>query len=139
MTSARRSAPHSPSCPVTSRPRWRATATGLTLVAVLAVAHAWAQTPVHGQTVKPRVEKDLLGEREVPGDAYYGIQTLRALENFKLSGITIDHYPGFVEAWAMVKLAAAQANTDVGAMNPDRLAAIEKASQAVLAGPAGSR
>ncbi len=58
----------------------------------------------------------------------------RALENFQLSGILINHYPGFVEAWAMVKLAAAQANTDVGAMKKERLAAIEKAAQAVLAG-----
>ena len=90
--------------------------------------------PRAGQLVQPRVEKDLLGEKEIPGDAYYGVQTLRALENFKLSGITIDHYPGFVEAWAMVKLAAARANTEVGAMKPDRLAAIEKATQAVLAG-----
>ena len=49
------------------------------------------------------------------------------LENFKLSGVLIDHYPGFVEAWAIVKLAAAHANTDVGAMKPERLAAIEKA------------
>jgi aspartate ammonia-lyase len=106
----------------------------LTLVTVLAVEHVWAQAPGQDPPVKPRVEKDLLGEKQVPGDAYYGIQTLRALENFKLSGITIDHYPGFVEAWAMVKLAAAQANTEVGAMKPDRLAAIEKATQAVLAG-----
>ena len=88
----------------------------------------------NGQLVPPRVEKDLLGEKQIPGDAYYGVQTLRALENFKLSGIAINHYPGFVEAWAMVKLAAARANTEVGAMKPDRLAAIEKATQAVLAG-----
>ena len=72
--------------------------------------------------------------KEIPGDAYYGVQTLRALENFKLSGIAINHYPGFVEAWAMVKIAAARANTEVGAMKPDRLAAIEKAGQAVIAG-----
>ena len=88
----------------------------------------------NGQLVPPRMEKDLLGEKQIPGDAYYGVQTLRALENFKLSGIAINHYPGFVEAWAMVKLAAARANTEVGAMKPDRLAAIEKATQAVLAG-----
>ena len=134
MTRARRSAPHSASGPVTPRRWWHATALGLRILAVLAVAQAWPHTPVLGQTVKPRVEKDLLGEKEVPGNAYYGIQTLRALENFKLSGITIDHYPGFVEAWAMVKLAAAQANTEVGAMKQDRLVAIEKATQAVLAG-----
>jgi len=75
-----------------------------------------------------------LGEKQIPADAYYGVQTARALENFQLSGVLINHYPGFVEAWAIVKLAAAQANTDVGAMKPDRLAAIEKASKAVMAG-----
>src|SRR5215472_3632784 len=82
----------------------------------------------------PRVEKDLLGEKEIPGSAYYGVQTARALENFQLSGVLINHYPGFVEAWAIVKLAAARANTDVGAMKPDRLAAIEKATKEVMAG-----
>src|SRR5262247_4715142 len=81
-----------------------------------------------------RTEKDLLGEKQIPADAYYGVQTARALENFKLSGVLINHYPGFVEAWAIVKLAAARANTDVGAMKPEKLAAIEKACQAVLAG-----
>src|SRR5215469_13693504 len=82
----------------------------------------------------PRVEKDLLGEKEIPGNAYYGVQTARALENFQLSGILINHYPGFVEAWAIVKLAAAQANTDVGAMKPERMAMIQKAADEVLAG-----
>ena len=77
---------------------------------------------------KPRMEKDLLGEKEIPANAYYGVQTARALENFQLSGVPINHYPGFIEAWAIVKLAAAQANTDVGAMKPERLAAIEKAT-----------
>jgi aspartate ammonia-lyase len=83
---------------------------------------------------KARVEKDLLGQKEIPASAYYGVQTARALGNFQISDITINHYPGFVEAWAIVKLAAAQANTDVGAMKPEKLAAIEKASQAVLQG-----
>jgi aspartate ammonia-lyase len=80
------------------------------------------------------MEKDLLGEKEIPANAYYGVQTARALENFQLSGVPINHYPGFIEAWAIVKLAAAQANTDVGAMKPERLAAIEKATAAVRAG-----
>src|SRR5499433_1538168 len=88
---------------------------------------------VQGQE-KVRVEKDLLGEKNIPADAYYGVQTARALENFQISGVLINHYPGFVEAWAMVKLAAARANADVGAMKKDRLAAIEKASKAVMAG-----
>jgi aspartate ammonia-lyase len=94
---------------------------------VFAVVSARAQEKV-------RTERDLLGEKEVPADAYYGVQTARALENFKISGVDINHYPGFVEAWAIVKLAAARANTDVGAMKPEKLAAIEKACNAVLAG-----
>src|ERR1041385_428537 len=83
---------------------------------------------------KVRVEKDLLGEKQIPADAYYGVQTARALENFPLSGVLINHYPGFVEAWAIVKLAAARANADVGAMKPERLAAIEKATAAIRDG-----
>jgi aspartate ammonia-lyase len=83
---------------------------------------------------KVRVEKDLLGEKSIPADAYYGVQTARALENFKLSGVLINHYPGFVEAWAIVKLAAARANADVGALKKERLAAIEKATAAVREG-----
>src|SRR5258708_14361140 len=78
--------------------------------------------PLSGQE-KVRVEKDLLGEKNIPADAYYGVQTARALENFQLSGVLINHYPGFVEAWAMLKLAAALANTDVGAMKKDTLTA----------------
>ncbi len=81
-----------------------------------------------------RVEKDLLGEKQVPAEAYYGVQTARALENFQISGVAINHYPGFVEAWAIVKLAAARANHDVGALNQIKLDAIEKACDAVLKG-----
>ena len=66
-----------------------------------------------------RTEKDLLGEKQVPADAYYGVQTARALENFQISGMPINHYPEFVEAWAIVKLAAARANTDAGAMTKE--------------------
>ncbi len=99
----------------------------------------YAQQASQGQqgsqaTTKTRTERDLLGEKQIPADAYYGVQTARALENFQLSGIPINHYPGFVEAWAIVKLAAARANADVGAMKPERLQAIEKAANAVLAG-----
>ena len=108
--------------------------TGLTLIVAPAAGPAWAQKPAQSSTGKPRLEKDLLGEKEIPADAYYGVQTARALENFQLSGVPINHYPGFVEAWALVKLAAAQANTDVGAMKKERLDAIEKACQAILAG-----
>ena len=81
-----------------------------------------------------RLEKDLLGEKQIPAEAYYGVQTARALENFQISGVRINHYPGFVEAWAIVKLAAARANHDVGAMNKTKLDAIEKASDALMKG-----
>ena len=101
--------------------------TYLTLASLLLVSTAHAQEKV-------RVEKDLIGEKTIPADAYYGVQTARALENFPISGVLINHYAGFIEAWAIVKLAAARANTDVGAMKKDRLAAIEKAAEAVLAG-----
>jgi aspartate ammonia-lyase len=107
--------------------------TARTLFALLVTA-AWAWTSPAAAQKATRTEHDLLGNKEVPADAYYGVQTARALENFQLSGIAINHYPGFVEAWAIVKLAAARANTDVGAMKPEKLAAIEKAAQAVLAG-----
>jgi aspartate ammonia-lyase len=98
----------------------------LTLSCFVAAPSASAQ--------QTRTERDLLGEKQIPADAYYGVQTARALENFKLSGVLINHYPGFVEAWAIVKLAAARANADVGAMKKERLAAIEKASAAVREG-----
>src|SRR6185369_2577314 len=115
----------------------------LTLALSVSPTSLLAQAPASSSTAsqKPapssantRVEKDLLGEKQIPADAYYGVQTARALENFQLSGVLINHYPGFVEAWAMVKLAAARANADVGAMKPDRLAAIEKAAAALIDG-----
>ena len=112
----------------------RQSALALTLLLCI-VPRLGAQDPTPPSTnAAPRTEKDLLGEKQIPGNAYYGVQTARALENFQLSGVLINHYPGFVEAWAIVKLAAAQANTDVGAMKPERLAAIQKASDEVLAG-----
>ena len=81
-----------------------------------------------------RTEKDLLGSKEIPADAYYGVQSLRAIENFPISGTLINQYPGFVEAWAIVKLAAARANTQVGAMKQERLDMIEKAVDSVMKG-----
>jgi aspartate ammonia-lyase len=100
-------------------------------VQAAASAERQAQPAPSGAT---RMERDLLGEKAVPADAYWGVQTARALENFKISGIAINHYPGFIEAWAIVKVAAARANTDVGAMKPEVLAAIEKAGAAVMKG-----
>ena len=103
-----------------------------TLVPSLARADAAVDpAPTNGAT---RTEHDLLGDKQVRADAYYGVQTARALENFQISGLPMNRYPDFVAAYTMVKLAAARANTRVGKMKPERLAAIEKACQAVLAG-----
>jgi aspartate ammonia-lyase len=91
---------------------------------------------IHGAFAqqKFRVEKDLLGEKQIPAEAYYGVQTARALENFQISGFLINHFRGFIEGYAMVKLAAARANFEAGAMKNEQLVAIEKACQAVIDG-----
>ena len=81
-----------------------------------------------------RTEKDLLGEKQIPNDAYYGVQTLRALENFQISGVTTKDYPELVNAFVLVKLAAIRANYDSGALPKYVLDAVEKACKEVLAG-----
>jgi aspartate ammonia-lyase len=81
-----------------------------------------------------RTEHDLLGEKRVPAEAYYGIQTLRALENFQISGRAIRDYPEFVRALALVKLAAARANHDVGDLDKQVLEGIEMACTAIMDG-----
>ncbi len=81
-----------------------------------------------------RTEHDLLGEKSIPTEAYYGIQTLRAVENFHISGVPISHYPELIVGLAMVKLAAARANHEVGAMPAAVLRGIEGACQELIAG-----
>lgn len=67
--------------------------------------------------IATRQEHDLLGYREVPIDAYYGIQTLRAYENFTVSGVRLHQFSTFIRAFATVKKAAAIANNKVGVLN----------------------
>ena len=61
-----------------------------------------------------RLEHDLLGEKAVPADAYYGVQTARGLENFHISGVQLRLYPDLIKALAMVKSAAARATCGSG-------------------------
>lgn len=61
-----------------------------------------------------RTEHDLLGEREVPVESYYGVQTLRAMENFNITNSTLSAYPAIIEGLALVKEAAAEANHELG-------------------------
>ena len=63
-----------------------------------------------------RREHDFLGELDIPADVYYGIQTSRALENFKISGTTISTMPRFIQALGYVKKAAAMANMELGVL-----------------------
>ncbi|MBL8897675.1 MAG: aspartate ammonia-lyase [Planctomycetes bacterium] len=81
-----------------------------------------------------RTERDLLGVREVPATARFGVQTLRAIENFAISHVPLKHYPDLVRGLAMVKLAAARANADVGRLPKKILRAIEHACEQLIAG-----
>jgi aspartate ammonia-lyase len=81
-----------------------------------------------------RIEHDLLGDKAVPANAYYGVQTARALENFHISGVKVRLYPDFIKALAMVKLAAARANFDCGQFGNEVLKGIEGACQELIEG-----
>jgi len=83
---------------------------------------------------KFRVESDLLGELQVPADAYYGVQTQRALNNYKISNTRMCDYPEYVIAMAYVKMAAAAANTELGVLDPVIGNAIVKACQEIVDG-----
>jgi aspartate ammonia-lyase len=81
-----------------------------------------------------RLEHDLLGDKAVPADAYYGVQTARALENFAISGVQLRLYADVIRGFAMVKLAAARANVDCGVFGGDVLIGIEGACQELMDG-----
>ena len=81
---------------------------------------------------RTRVEKDTMGEVEVPANALYGAQTARAVENFPISGLRA--HPAFVDATVRVKLAAARVNARVGLLPRAKARAIETAARQVLAG-----
>ncbi|MEO1767056.1 aspartate ammonia-lyase [Thiobacter aerophilum] len=79
-----------------------------------------------------RIEKDSLGEFKVPADAWYGIQTARAVENFPISGRKPD--VDFIKAHVLIKLAAARANCQPGWLDAQRRDAIVAACERILAG-----
>jgi aspartate ammonia-lyase len=81
-----------------------------------------------------RREKDLLGERDVPAAVYFGVQTLRAAENFPITGIAISQYPLLVKALAAVKEASALANNELGLLDRKICDAIVEAAQEIRAG-----
>ncbi|GAA4984531.1 hypothetical protein GCM10025734_07400 [Kitasatospora paranensis] len=85
-------------------------------------------------TAPQRTEHDLLGERDVPAGAYYGVHTLRAVENFPLTGTPVGVHTALVVALACVKQAAALANRDLGLLDHGRADAIVRACGEIRAG-----
>ena len=81
-----------------------------------------------------RLEHDLLGDYQVPKDAYWGIHTARAVDNFPISGVPIGHYRSLIRALAIVKQATAEANFELGELDPKVKDAIVKASIRVADG-----
>jgi aspartate ammonia-lyase len=81
-----------------------------------------------------RIEHDLLGEREINQACYYGVQTLRARENYNITGVPISHYPRFIHSLAYLKKAAAMANQQLGLLPDEIAAAIGKACDQISAG-----
>ena len=81
-----------------------------------------------------RLEHDLLGQRELPADALYGIQTLRGVENFHISRFRLDQYPLFINGLAYTKWAAAEANHQLGLLTDAQYKGIQAACKAIIAG-----
>ncbi|WP_347159492.1 aspartate ammonia-lyase [Pontibacter chitinilyticus] len=81
-----------------------------------------------------RVEHDFIGEKSIPEEAYYGIQTARAMENFYITGIPVSKEPLFIQAFGYVKKAAAMANRDCGVISPEIAEVICQAADRLIAG-----
>ena len=97
-----------------------------------AVANAQSST---GDTIAAsRLETDLLGELEVPANAYYGVQTQRGINNYKISNLKMSDFPEYIIALAYIKWAAVEANHDLGVINDTIYAAIKQACQEIIAG-----
>ena len=98
----------------------------------------WPDTALGVSASRPllaaRTERDQLGCREVPGRAYFGVQTLRAVENFAISGVVLRDFWRFVNGFAFVKKAAALANAELGVLRADKHDAIVQACNEIVAG-----
>lgn len=81
-----------------------------------------------------RIERDSLGELEIPSDVYWGVHTARAVENFPISKRAIGVYPDLIRAFAQVKQAAARANADLGELDDERADYIDQACQDIIDG-----
>ena len=84
--------------------------------------------------MKYRIESDFLGELKIPSKAYYGIHTQRAIDNFPIAEVAISVYPNIVIAYAMVKLACARANNQLGLLDDDIYHPIVAACERIING-----
>ena len=89
---------------------------------------------LQNQNIMFRTENDLLGDLQVPVHAYYGIQTQRAIDNFKISGVKLYQFPEFIKGLAYVKWAAAETNFQLGLLDEKLKNAIVEAAKEVLTG-----
>ena len=78
-----------------------------------------------------RIESDLLGELQVPVNAYYGVQTQRGINNYKVSNLKMSDFPEYIIAMGYIKLAAVGANHELGVINDEIYAAIAQACKEV--------
>jgi aspartate ammonia-lyase len=98
------------------------------------IRHAVGPEAAHFTSGRTRNEHDLLGDLDVPAEAYYGVQTARARDNFNITGTRISRYGHLIRAFAQVKMAAARANVDCGNLSADKCDAICRAAQELLNG-----
>ncbi|MGH8765220.1 MAG: aspartate ammonia-lyase [Burkholderiales bacterium] len=85
-------------------------------------------------TQPTRIEHDLIGDRQISASAYYGVHTLRALENFPITGTSISIYPDLIAALACLKQAAALVNRELGLLDDERAGAIVRACEEIREG-----
>ena len=105
------------------------------LTLAVSLALGGATLPAHAETGGAmRMEKDLLGPKAIPADALYGVQTARAMENFRISGRELADFPELVDGFVLTKIAAAQANAALGNLDAAVRDAIVKGGEAILAG-----
>jgi aspartate ammonia-lyase len=90
--------------------------------------------PALALSADARKQHDSIGELEIPNKDYYGVQTLRALENFPFDTQTLNHFPNFIRAYAYVKKAAALANNELGVLPNKKLDAIVAACDETISG-----
>ena len=84
------------------------------------------------ETAAVRIESDLIGSREIPASALYGVQTLRGIENFPISKFHLNEYPLFIKGLALTKMAAAKANRELNLLTEEQAHAIIEACQEII-------